>query len=142
MDKVDQDYMSRAELFKLLRKLHQPLNMQVSFKMQGNEFELLNSDKAIQQMLGMFSDELNVQVYVGEIKDDIALDVNTVNLETKNIQQQCANTSVGGTNIEDNVSVVIDSDDVSEYEASSNESYVVENEDSIENDLDFGFFRW
>ncbi|XP_071918009.1 uncharacterized protein [Coffea arabica] len=147
---IDPDYMSRFEIWGLLKGLNVPINTQICFKMPDDEFALLNSEAAVMYMFGMFRDEPYIHIYVGEVNDNGDVENNNGNqqdgVEAVGNSNINANQGVGTGNdglgvggVNDNVEPEVDHD-VNESETESDDSYTPESEQSSEYDSDFDYF--
>ncbi|XP_071925324.1 uncharacterized protein [Coffea arabica] len=147
---IDPDYMSRFEIWGLLKGLNLPINTQICFKMPDDEFALLNSEAAVMHMFGMFRDEPYIHIYVGEVNDNRHVENNNGNqqggVEAVGNSNINANQGVGTGNdglgvggVNDNVEPEIDHD-VNESEIESDDSYTPKSEQSFEYDSDFDNF--
>ena len=147
---IDPDYMSRFEIWGLLKGLNMPINTQICFKMPDDEFALLNSEATVMYMFGMFRDEPYIHIYVGEVNDNGDVENNNGNqqggVEAVGNSNINANQGVGTGNdglgvggVNDNVEPEVDHD-VNESETESDDSYTPESEQSFEYDSDFDYF--
>ncbi|KAL3529236.1 hypothetical protein ACH5RR_008558 [Cinchona calisaya] len=118
----------------VIRIVHHPkrsyYHKYASYRMAVGEFALLNSDLAVMEMLGMFSDKPFIHVYIDEVA---ANDQNLGNGE--NVNQ---NDDLGQDGNDQNVNQNVDGDIINSDE--SGESYIVDSDESTEHDSDFEYF--